>query len=246
MKKNNLRISVLCYHDIMKTEEMNNLSEEERKFIIDEKIFNKQMKWMKLLGFKTLTLDEFYKWKKGKINLPKRSLLITFDDGLYNNYKYAFPILKKYNLNACIFSVGSTVLDSEINYNKNKYITKDIIDKCKKEYPNIEFHCHSYNLHSLGSVEQKTYEECIEDLNNYERVMGKCDYFAYPYGNYTDNMIKALQYKKYKLAFIYSEPIRATKDNNDYLVPRVNMSFNQKNYKFILKLVLPFIYKDRS
>ena len=38
-------------------------------FIIDEKNFEKQMKWLKILGYKTLTLDEFYAWKKGKISL---------------------------------------------------------------------------------------------------------------------------------------------------------------------------------
>lgn len=243
--KKNLRISVLCYHDVMNTEEMKNISEERKKFIIDEKIFEKQMKWIKLLGFKTLTLDEFYEWKKGRLELPRRSILITFDDGLYNVYKYAIPILKKYNLNACIFSIGSTVNENEINYEKDKYITKDIIDLCKSKYPNIEFASHSYNLHIHGSVEKKTFNECVDDLNNYEKVMDRSDYFAYPFGNYTKEMIEALKLKKYKLAFIYTKPIRATRNNNDYLVPRVNMSFNQNTYKFVLKIILPFIYKER-
>lgn len=35
--------------------------------------------------------------------LPKRPLLITFDDGYLNNYQLAYPILKKYGLPAVIF-----------------------------------------------------------------------------------------------------------------------------------------------
>lgn len=37
------------------------------------------------------------------ISLPKRSLIITFDDGYKDNYTNAFPVLKKYNIPAIIF-----------------------------------------------------------------------------------------------------------------------------------------------
>ena len=35
--------------------------------------------------------------------LPKNSVLVTFDDGYEDNYKYAFPLLKKHNVKATIF-----------------------------------------------------------------------------------------------------------------------------------------------
>lgn len=239
MKKKELRISVLCYHDIMTKNQMQILSEDEKKFVIDEKKFNLQMKWLKILGYKTLTLDEFNDWKKGKIELPRKSILITFDDGRLNVYKYAMPILKKYQLNACIFTIGS-----EVNNNKetSDYMTKDIINLCKSEYPNIEFACHSYDLHKKGRVASKNIEELKQDLEEYQKVMGKTEYFAYPYGDYTEEMILALKEKKYKLAFVYAEPKRATRKSEDFLIPRINMSYSQKTYKFILKIILPFIY----
>lgn len=239
MKKKKLRISVLCYHDIMPKDLTKDLTEAKKRFIIDEQIFKKQMKWLKILGYKTLTLDEFYNWKIGKIELPRKSILITFDDGYLNVYKYAMPILKKYQLNACIFTIGS-----EVNSKKrtSNYITKDIINKCKNEYPNIEFASHSYDLHKKGSVSSKKIEELKQDLDNYQKIMGKTKYFAYPYGDYTEEMIIALKEKKYKLAFTYAKPQRATRECEDYLIPRINMSFNQKIYKFIPKIILPFIY----
>ncbi len=37
------------------------------------------------------------------MSLPEKPILITMDDGYLNNYEYAFPIYKKYNLQATLF-----------------------------------------------------------------------------------------------------------------------------------------------
>ena len=37
--------------------------------------------------------------------LPRRSLLITFDDGYLDNYVYAWPILRKYGHKGVVFAV---------------------------------------------------------------------------------------------------------------------------------------------
>ncbi|MHB8626585.1 MAG: polysaccharide deacetylase family protein [Aggregatilineales bacterium] len=40
------------------------------------------------------------------IPLPKRSLLITFDDGYRDNYTYAYPIMRRYQLTGVIFLIA--------------------------------------------------------------------------------------------------------------------------------------------
>lgn len=147
----NQKIPIISYHNIGTKEEIDS-AKRDRNWTIETQFFEKQIRLIKKLGYKTLTLDEFEKWKKNEIKLPYKSILITFDDGYLNVYKYAIPILKKYNMNATIFVVGSRVNNNIIPDETNqidKYISKEVIDKCKQDYKNIEFACHSYNLHSI-------------------------------------------------------------------------------------------------
>lgn len=45
----------------------------------------------------------------GKMELPNKPILITFDDGYYSNYEYIYPILQKYNSKVSIFIVTDKV-----------------------------------------------------------------------------------------------------------------------------------------
>ena len=53
--------------------------------------------------YQTFTYTEAYHYVKEHGKLPLNSLLITFDDGYYDNYKVVFPLLRKYNLKATFF-----------------------------------------------------------------------------------------------------------------------------------------------
>jgi peptidoglycan/xylan/chitin deacetylase (PgdA/CDA1 family) len=75
--------------------------------------FDLQMRFVKN-NFDVITFKTLREVLEGKIALPKRPLLITFDDGFADNYGNAFPILKKYNLSAAIFLVTGLVGTKEI------------------------------------------------------------------------------------------------------------------------------------
>ena len=71
--------------------------------------FEEQMKFLSDNDYKTITCDEFYNYKKKKLKLPEKSVMITFDDGWKDNFVYAYPILKKYNLKATLFIVTNWI-----------------------------------------------------------------------------------------------------------------------------------------
>jgi len=65
-------------------------------------IFEKQIKWLSR-NFTPVTLSEVVAAITHGKDLPSNSVLITFDDGLKNNYTVAYPVMKKYQVPGAIF-----------------------------------------------------------------------------------------------------------------------------------------------
>jgi len=112
--------------------------------------FDKQMKFLSDNNYKTLSSEEFFLFKKGELKLPKKSVFITFDDGWRDNFIYAYPILKKYNLKAI-----------QLHGNESPELCKEL-----KSNENVE-------IIKVFSVGEKFDFETIE---KYEEV---CDYFLF-------------------------------------------------------------------
>ena len=56
------------------------------------------MYYLFINNYKTISTEEFYKWYKGEIEYYGKTLMIVFDDGYYEDYYLAYPIIKRYNI----------------------------------------------------------------------------------------------------------------------------------------------------
>lgn len=232
------RIPVLCYHRFMNESEKNKYSKED-SFVVTDKEFERQMKLYKLLGYKTITIDELYLWKKGELKLPRRSVMITVDDGHISVYKYAYSILKKYNMKATMFTIGNRVKNKTVEYKEGKnedvFIGKDLI---KEMNPIVQTVSHSYGFHIMnlkeGKIKSMTLQEIKKDLDNSEKIF-KEKVISYPFGAYTNDLLKELIKREYKLGFIYKNPWSKTvKKDNFLLIPRIKVTGKMGIIKFIL------------
>ena len=239
----NPKIPVLCYHNIATQNEKANYPEESDWTITTDN-FKEHLDYLKNNNYKTLTMDEFYNWKIGNLNLPYKSVLITFDDGFLSNYEYAFKLLKEYNMNATVFVVGSFIDNSttnEWNGNIKTYMTKDILENLKNEYPNIEIYSHSYNLHYQGAINQNK-DVLMQDIENFDNFYPNNDILCYPFGQYNDNIEDCLKESNYKMAFRYGpnkkDYKKASRNDNIYEIPRLNVSHGMSVFKFALRLLM--------
>lgn len=239
----NPKIPVLCYHNIATQDEKANYPEESDWTITTDN-FKEHLDYLKNNNYKTLTMDEFYNWKIGNLNLPYKSVLITFDDGFLSNYEYAFKLLKEYNMNATVFVVGSFIDNSttnEWNGNIKTYMTKDILENLKNEYPNIEIYSHSYNLHYQGAINQNK-EALMQDIKDFDNFYPNNDILCYPFGKYNDNIEDCLKESNYKMAFRYGpnkkDYKKASRNDNIYEIPRLNVSHGMSVFKFTLRLLM--------
>lgn len=243
------KVAVLCYHNLATAEEKANFPEE-KDWVIEVSNFEEQLQYLQKNHYKTLTTQEFMDWKKGKIEIPRKSVLITFDDGFLSNYEYAFPLLKQYNMNATVFLIGQYMKQEENTgikewkHNMKEYMNMDTIEKAKEEYPNIEFASHSYWLHYQNSINEKSVEELTNDVKAFQIDITNTKGYAYPFGANNEAMIQALKQADYEMGFIYGptkkEYRKASRKDDDYKIPRLNVSHGMDIGRFGLRLILPF------
>ena len=228
------KIPVFCFHrlvpdDIKKHLYANN------EWVGSIKIFNQMLKYIYDNKYQTISIKELYKWLIGEIKFNKKVLLITFDDGHYEDYYLVYPIIKKYNFKATSFIVGIRIKNKTAPYNpyNDSYVGLDIVNKVRKEYQNFEFQSHSFNMHffvknklnkTISRINNMTNEELDDDILKNK----KYGFFsmAYPYGSFNDKIIRILKNHGYLISFKFGPSNFATKDSNRFSIPRIKLNGN--------------------
>lgn len=142
-----VELPIITYHHI--TEDAAQSTE------VTPEAFKRQMLALKNAGYNTVTLKQVEAYVRNGEELPENPVMITFDDGYRSNYEYAYPILKKYNMHAVIFAVGSTV--GSTKYKDTDYdITPHFSAEEGREMIEsgvIEIQSHTYDLHQWADYE---------------------------------------------------------------------------------------------
>ena len=106
-KNANVKIPILLYHDFVTT--VPDSDPDNFNYINTPQSYEENIKVLLENGYKFISFQELSDARNGKIKLPEKPILVTFDDGYYSNYEYIFPILKKYNVKASIFIVTDKI-----------------------------------------------------------------------------------------------------------------------------------------
>jgi len=94
-------IPVLMYHRVLES-----LSADSSHGIwVSAKQFASHLASLQRRGFKTITFRDYARFLRGEGSLPRKPIILTFDDGYEDNYRTAFPLLQKFGFNAVIYVV---------------------------------------------------------------------------------------------------------------------------------------------
>ena len=77
--------------------------------VVTESKFREQMAALSDAGSTAITLEQLIAFAEKGAFLPKKPVLITFDDGYASNVEIAAPILEEYGMHAVIFAIGINV-----------------------------------------------------------------------------------------------------------------------------------------
>ncbi|AKL96810.1 polysaccharide deacetylase [Clostridium aceticum] len=194
------KIPVLMYHHLLPEKEE---AFKDNNTVVTVENFEKQMEILHQSGYHTITLYELEGFLSGNLDLPKKTVAITFDDGYLSNIEYAYPILKEYGFKASIFAITHEIAEESEAFDPTilQYIGwRDMVNTLDV----FTYDNHTHDLHRLeeekGYLVTKSIEEVVEDLMiNIE--LTKSSYFAYPYGHYNSDTLQILEALGIRMAF---------------------------------------------
>lgn len=195
--KEEVFLPIIMYHSILKDKNLQN------DYTISPALFEKDLKYLTSNGYTTVTVEDLINYVYHGKDLPDKSIMLTFDDGYYNNYYYAFPLLKKYKCKAVISPIAS--MTEKFTQTQDISVTYGhISDDNIREMVNsgyVEIQNHSYDMHTLTprkgvskkkGESQEDYKNAVTSditkAQNYlENVTGKkTSCFVYPFGAKSD------------------------------------------------------------
>ena len=245
-----IEVPIIMYHSILKDPSRSN------KYTVTPTVLEEDLKYIKDKGYTTVTITDLISYVYDNKPLPENPIVLTFDDGHYNNYGYLFPLLEKYDMKAVISIVGSytdkfTETD-EANLNYSYLRWKDI--KELMDTGRIEFQNHTYNLHSntgkrIGTKKIKGetdehYKNVLEEdiLKLQQEFKENTNYipqcFTYPFGGISNASLDIIKELGFKASLSCEQGInKLTKNPNSlYLLKRYNRPSYISTYNFFQKI----------
>lgn len=145
-----------------------------------------QFMYLKEKGYSGISLKQLKNLVNEGGKLPKKSVLLTFDDAYQSIEPKLLPLLERYDLNAVVFVPGAFIGKSNLwDDGGISVMTAETLQKISRN-PHIEIGLHSF-LHR--SYNEMDVDDMKDDLANCRQTLEfyKIPYvsaLAYPYGAY--------------------------------------------------------------
>lgn len=195
----------------------------DNNFITTEAL-EEEMKYLRDNQYYFPTWQEVRDYVDGKIQLPEKSIVITFDDGP-NFMELGIPILEQYQVPATSFVITSY------------WNSKEMLDGYKSEY--LTFESHSHKMHQGGGklghggiYTAMSREEILEDLRQSFEICTNREAFAYPFGDYTEEGCSVLE-EAGILCAVTTENAKCYPGDHPMKLSRVRMLGSQSLDSFI-------------
>lgn len=220
-----IELAVIMYHSLLKDESL------QGDYVISPELFKSDVQYLKKNRYKIIGAQDLIDYTEGKISLPQKCVMLTFDDGYYNNYLYAYQTAKDENIKFILSPIG---INSEIQI-EGEHLSPSY-SHCTwaqlKEMVNsghVELMSHSYDMHKNtsrkgtkikpgeNSDEYKTLlsRDLTKAQDLFKKELGITPIgFTYPFGAVCDESEEVIKELGFKLSFTCEEKLNTIEVGN--------------------------------
>lgn len=227
------KLPILMYHNVTDKIKLSN------GLTICVEHLEQQLQFLVNNNYKTFHLSEL----EIITEIPKKSIVITFDDVTCNQLEFALPLLKKYNLKATFFVPFLFIGQADLWNDGSQKIMN--IAQLKSLDGLIELGLHSYSHQPFEKLSKK---EILQDFENCFEIIEKnklhvYNAVAYPFGNYPKNepeksrFFDILKEKNIKMGLRIGNKVNKFPFKNLFELTRIDILGQDQLWKFRLKLI---------
>ena len=187
-------VPILVYHNLG--------AQSKGRLVLGAEAFAEQMRYLKREGYHVVTLAEFVDWTRLKRQLPRKSVVLTFDDGYHAFRDYAYPVLKTLGFTATLF-----VYTDYVGGGRNA-LTWDELKSLVAEGFDVQAHSKTHGdlRRAAGETDaqyaHRMQAELAEPPRLFQRQLGRgVQFLAYPYGRVDDDLLTRVRDHGYAAAF---------------------------------------------
>lgn len=204
-------------------------------------LFERQLRLLRALGMESVSLARMQAGLRGETALPKRPVVVTFDDGYESFWSLGMPRLRAYGTNATVFLVsgligGKNEWDLAKGDVEERLMSREQVLAAASE--GIEFGAHTRRHADLGSIDLTEAEREIagskEDLESW--IGRSVDYFCYPYGAQTPE-VRAIVARTGYLGATGTRLHGNGPDSDPYLWGRINVRYDHTPFRLLRRLL---------
>ena len=154
-------LPIIMYHSILKS------PKNKTPYVISPELLEEDLKYIKKSGYSPVLMKDVINFVEDKGELPDKPIVLSFDDGYYNNLHYADPLLEKHEMKAVLSVVGE--MSEKFSYEPDRnpsysHITWDDIFAMhmsgRWEIQNHSYGCHSYEKRNgVSQMSGESYDD---------------------------------------------------------------------------------------
>lgn len=223
-----VRLPIIMYHSILKDKA------QAGKFVLSPVALAADLDYLSAHGYETIQVRDLVRYADGLADLPPKPIMLTFDDGFFNNYQYAYPLLKERGMKAVISVIGTEIERFTESGQENtywSYLTADRLREMQQDGV-FEIQNHSYDLHEnearrgclrMRGENLKSYRALLlADTERVQTFLSRHDLplptaYAYPFGMYSRETEEIIQSLGFLCTMTHEEKINTIRRDQESL-----------------------------